>query len=497
MVLVTVFVATAYSSILYKTFSAPLNYKYPQQGNLTLNVAIIPVKSQKNKLGTLVINFGEPWDQQINNLKSLHTEHPLLYSRLHQKFDLVSFNPRGSRGQIGSCNSPEANKLFGDMIKLDLTSAQSEMLYLQDQRSFLNICYPQYKGNKLFRYSGTNNSVLDLDLLRQSLHLKKINYMGVSYGTALGIQYLMKFPQHVNKMILDGSLPPEYNMLPSARDRAIVAKRILHLFFKLCDKSTYCSLNKDPMQKVFTRVLIKSNAGEGIPSKGLESLNSGMLLNLMGPIFSEASPKQDLSILGFGHLTTWQYLALGLHQADKGDATMLVKLFNLVFSYNANTGMSIMNKDSEIDIARNLQCVDFNKTPEYPNYLLDFSRKMTESYGHVAGMAASGIGTSSSFCYHWQDLVNNDPLKKINIKYGGNKLLIVGGRYDPNTPFVWSRMMYKAVPQSHLLKWNGIGHTAYYSGMSNCVINNEMKLLLDYKLPNKIICNENSNPFEG
>jgi len=59
-----------------------------------------------------------------------------------------------------------------------------------------------------------DNFVEDLEGLRQALHLEKINILGHSWGTLLSMEYAIKYPQHVGKMILANTLGPTPEWIP-------------------------------------------------------------------------------------------------------------------------------------------------------------------------------------------------------------------------------------------------------------------------------------------
>ncbi|BFO19548.1 hypothetical protein SHKM778_59360 [Streptomyces sp. KM77-8] len=54
----------------------------------------------------------------------------------------------------------------------------------------------------------TPNSARDLDVIRAALGEKKLNFLGVSYGTYLGAVYATLFPDHVRRMVVDSVVNP-------------------------------------------------------------------------------------------------------------------------------------------------------------------------------------------------------------------------------------------------------------------------------------------------
>ncbi len=54
----------------------------------------------------------------------------------------------------------------------------------------------------------TPSTARDLDVIRAALGEKKLNFLGVSYGTYLGAVYGTLFPTHVRRMVVDSVVNP-------------------------------------------------------------------------------------------------------------------------------------------------------------------------------------------------------------------------------------------------------------------------------------------------
>ena len=52
-----------------------------------------------------------------------------------------------------------------------------------------------------------NNNIDDVDAIRQQLGLDKINVIGKSYGSMCALGYALRYPQHVNKLVLASGAP--------------------------------------------------------------------------------------------------------------------------------------------------------------------------------------------------------------------------------------------------------------------------------------------------
>ena len=63
-------------------------------------------------------------------------------------------------------------------------------------------------GKGFLANAGTTSVAHDMDMVRQALGDDQINYLGYSYGTAIGTAYLEGFSDHVRAMVLDGAIDP-------------------------------------------------------------------------------------------------------------------------------------------------------------------------------------------------------------------------------------------------------------------------------------------------
>lgn len=88
------------------------------------------------------------------------------------------------------------------------------------------------------RYYTTTVATRDLEDLRTALGAPQFDLVGVSYGTRMAQQYLMRFPDGVRSVVLDSVAP---NELALGQDFARNLDDALKAQFALCGKNTACS----------------------------------------------------------------------------------------------------------------------------------------------------------------------------------------------------------------------------------------------------------------
>jgi pimeloyl-ACP methyl ester carboxylesterase len=60
----------------------------------------------------------------------------------------------------------------------------------------------------MFKFIGTNEVVQDYESIRKALGYKKINFLGLSYGSYRAQLYAVKYPKRVGNFVLDAVAPP-------------------------------------------------------------------------------------------------------------------------------------------------------------------------------------------------------------------------------------------------------------------------------------------------
>ena len=93
----------------------------------------------------------------------------------------------------------------------------------------------------------TTTSARDMDQLRVALGVKRIDYYGMSYGTALGSVYAHLFPSHVRSMVLDGAVDANLSLVTDATaDAAAIQTALVHAL-NSCTSMASCPLGADPV----------------------------------------------------------------------------------------------------------------------------------------------------------------------------------------------------------------------------------------------------------
>ena len=122
--------------------------------------------------------------------------------------------------------------------------------------------------------------------------VKRIDYYGLSYGTALGSVYAHLFPSHVRSMVLDGAVDANLSLITDATaDAAAIQTALVHAL-NSCTALPSCPLGADPVsfyqslqQRLVHSPLRAPGGGDTTPVTAGD-LSTASLLYLSAPTFT-------------------------------------------------------------------------------------------------------------------------------------------------------------------------------------------------------------------
>ncbi|MGW3952009.1 alpha/beta hydrolase [Streptomyces sp. NPDC004752] len=442
--------------------TVPLDYARPGAGTLELALARRPATGKS--LGSLVLNFGGPGGAGVSTLAASGKD----YLALTDGYDVVTFDPRGvGRSSPVSCGegTDKATATAGDTA--DQHDPQALMTLL---RKAAAEC-ARYSGPVL-PHIGTINVSRDLDVIRQALGDKKLNYLGFSYGTRIGAVYAAQFPGEVGRMALDGVDTLTEPLSEQGLAGAEGQQTALDDFLDWCVKDRGCPFGRD-----------RRTAGDQV-LKLVRSLDAHPVPTGFGGRYSG----QDLvGALGQGLYSEklWPSLERAvLSLLDDGD-TRRLETFGAggaAPSHRSGGGL-VAEADVPVDnLSAALMAVNCADDPDRPGtgqITRDITR-LRAAYEKASPVFGRHRLAELLMCYgrpRGTDFIR-DRVKDVDT----SKMLLVGTRGDPATPYRWTvETAHRLGPSAVVLDNKGEGHTGYSS--SKCVHRKVDDFLLYGSLP--------------
>ncbi|OIJ63485.1 alpha/beta hydrolase [Streptomyces mangrovisoli] len=434
--------------------TVPLDYTKPR--GATLDLALARYRASGRSRGSLVLNFGGPGGPGVPELAADGAE----FMDLTNNYDVVTFDPRGvGRSSPVTCGDGADG---ASQAAVGTVTVGDPAAMLRQLKSVADLC-ARYSG-PVAAHIGTTEAARDLDVLRAALGDKKLNYLGFSYGTRLGAVYAAEFPHKVGRMALDGvdtlTEPLSRQGLAGAEGQ----QTALDDFLDWCVQDIACPFGDDRRQAGDNVVQLVRDLDRQPVATGLGGQLTGQ--ELVGAI-GQALYSKEL----------WPSLERALASlVDDGD-TRGVEAFSadgLTLPYRGrpargSAGRLVDPDDVPADnLPAALMAINCADDPDRPGAarLTGDVRRLAAAYEHASPVFGRYRLAQQLMCYGRPK--GTDFIRRKVKDVDSARLLLVGTRGDPATPYRWTVETARRLgPAAVVLDNKGEGHTGY--GSSRCV----------------------------
>ncbi len=177
----------------------------PDGPMIDVHYAVVPAVARRKLPDPIFLLAGGPGQSAIQLAPSVMG----LLSRLGNRRDIVFVDQRGT-GQ----SAPLVCEESGREPLADQVDPERQVLRLAQCRAKLQ-SLPYIKAPADLRFFTTVLAMQDLDAVRQTLGVQRINLVGASYGTRAALEYQRQFPAQVRRSVIDGVAPPDM-VLPAS-----------------------------------------------------------------------------------------------------------------------------------------------------------------------------------------------------------------------------------------------------------------------------------------
>jgi pimeloyl-ACP methyl ester carboxylesterase len=426
--------------------SVPIDYQHPGRASLDVAVSRAVASLPAERIGTLVFNPGGPGESGNQILPVVLGSLP---AAVGQRFDVVSFDPRGT----GASDQLECGTQPSVVTSLTpVPSSPSQPLPGTPVfTAMAQACQTRFP--QLEPFVNTINTARDMDRIREALGDPTISFYGLSYGTVLGTVYAQLFPHRIRSMVLDGAVDINATLTQQAVQQAPAAERSLNHLLSTCGGVNPCPLGPDPVgffQAVGRALAPAAATGAANPGVTAGDLDTATLLALSVPAFT----------------SSYFEALVAAHNGNGAPLRALALEF-----------VTDIDGASLVDSLWAITCNDARSHPD-PAAAGTLARHLAAASPLIGGYAATyALGG----CVAWPSA--SHPVTDVH-PVGTPPTLVVGNTGDPNTPLVGAEHLAAVFPTARQLTWNGWGHTWLLSGGEDgCMQQHISAYLLNGALP--------------
>ena len=448
--------------------AVPLDYRAPQGATITLHMIRHLAADPSQRVGTLWMEPGGPGSSGLNFARNSWADLP---AELQNKFDVVSFDPRGiqTSSPVVCYNDTQYEAAVDATPGVPGPDAFDRAVRVAadyDQNCVKNL-------GATAGLFGTQYVARDIDLIRQALGEQQLTFYGRSFGTYVGTVYASMFPTRVRAMALDGAYDPNhYANDPYAYDfpQYLATDAAMNDFLNWCDENqSMCGFGNGDAKDAFTALKADLDANPVTMPNGRKANGFTLAYRLL---FNVDDGKE-----------IWPAFGQALRQAQQHDPSS--------FLLNPPSPASFAQLNPNTVVSCNDRA---------------FPTSIGELWAHVtaSAQAAPLLGApwayappmydqnSAPACVQW-------PVERVS-RYSGSyratgsaPILVIGTTHDPDTPYQDAVTLSQTFDNAELLTFDAEGHTAF--GRSACVTAATATYLADLTLPQPgTVCSDETPP---
>lgn len=401
-------------------FPVPENRADPHSRRITLKLALLRSSAQVASTDMLVFLAGGPGQAATDSAGAIAAVlQPL---RAHR--DVLLLDQRGTGGSNAlNCRQPD-----------DASSPHEEDSFnAARMQAAAAECLKQIEGRADPRYYTTTVAAQDLEDVRKALGSPQFDLFGVSYGTRLAQQYLMRYPEAVRSVVLDSVVP---NSLALGEDFARNLDDALKAQFARCTAEPACRKQfGDPDQTLYQlRDALRANPHQ-------VSFRDPQSYQTVKRVLDEDALANVVRMFAYTPATA-ALLPLSIDAAAHGDVGPLLgqaRILSTDLAELMGSGLQysvICSEDADLLTPR----------PQDADTIL--GTHMIDALKAVCSVWPKGTRPAD---FH-------QPLKTTK------PILLLAGQYDPVTPPRYAQEVARGLPNARVLVLRGQAHNVMAAG---------------------------------
>ncbi|WP_166677719.1 alpha/beta hydrolase [Amycolatopsis arida] len=414
------------ASVECGSVAVPVDWAAPDGPAIDLAVARRAAADPARRLGTLVYAPAGPGSSGVDALTNQQVFDLLFTPEQAERFDIVSFDPRGVRRS----HPVRCSAALVDALDMPVRGEREFRRFLDAQAALGGSCR-ELTGPVIDHLDSTDQA-RDLDALRAALGEERVNIYALSYGTVLGQMYAESFPERIRTMVLDATVDHSVGTERIHVTGARAAQESFEVVLGWCATSEACVLHGRDVRAIVADLYAKADAGELThPTDPARTLDRGELAH------------EILDPLGNADVveTTNRIAALAGSPAPRS-------------ADQSAQGSSA----ATVPLPIYLYCADHrNSTRSYADlYRL---RRLESAVAPDVRTSTHGVPL---LCVNPPFETTNPP-HELDVE-DAPPILVTNSRYDASTPHENARRVAEQIGDAVLVTYDGLGHGAAVRG---------------------------------
>jgi pimeloyl-ACP methyl ester carboxylesterase len=241
------------------SLEVPIDTSDPATPTIELAVRRVRASADEGRIGVLVTIAGGPGQRGTDWVfPGLHT------AAIHERFDVVSWDPRGTAGASLIDCIPDWDPFTG----LDRSPDDAAERGLLDARTVVLAERCRSAHGEILPFVGTVEAAHDLERLRRMLGEEHLSILGTSYGSKVALTYATLFPGHVRAIVLDGYSDPNLSPGELQVEQASAFEHELNAMLADCANDATCAFHGDGTPGAALDQLLEELDTSPIPADG-------------------------------------------------------------------------------------------------------------------------------------------------------------------------------------------------------------------------------------
>ncbi len=415
----------------------PLDWERPSGETVDIALSRRTAADPDRREGVLLTNPGGPG---ASGRLTPAVAESLLGAEVVERFDIIGFDPRGTGASAGvACALPIATTVPAD--------AAEYATLLEDRRQGAEACAEEHPH---LGHVDTVSAARDIDVVREALGEEGISWYGWSYGTQLGATYAELYPGRVDAVVLDGMYDHTRPGADLVDEQSAARERAFERFAEWCDAAADCVPGVEGVAAAWDR-LVEAADAEPLPA---DEASEAAPDRVDGDMVVDAS-----AALLSSPANTWPMLGDAVEAGLAGDGSLFAEM---------------VAESDMVGAMLAIRCADWPASPA-DRYFERVATRAAIGDRRYPRFGAHAHWYYAPECLEWPVEAGNPPRPHAFDRE--MPVLVVGGKWDPATPYEWSVSAAEDIPGASLLTYNGDGHGA--SVHSACVREQAALFLVD------------------